>query len=57
MAGVPGRGARIAGQDYGANDSTSEWSDLDLGSSGLTVENSKGGAGQNDQESAIKAGR
>jgi hypothetical protein len=52
MAGVPGKGIKIAGQDYCYGDDR-DTTDLDLGPSGLTVENSKGGAGQNDVESRI----
>ena len=56
MAGVPGKGIRIAGQDYCFVESDDS-NDLDLGPGGLTVINSPGYAGQDDQESKIKAGR
>lgn len=56
MAGVPGKGARIAGQDYCYGDDR-DTNDFDLGPGGLTVENSKGGAAENDQEARIKGGR
>ena len=54
---VPGKGIRIAGQDYCSVEAEGDSSDLDLGPGGLKVINSQGHAGENDQESKIKAGR